>query len=241
MKRFLITGSSRGLGLEIARKILSTNESCVIGLSRKLSPEFRELMMNFPGRVEFLEFDLANTEEIETFYRQNIKQLGPLAGLVNNAAVAYDDLASNIKLDALEMMFRVNVYAPMILSKLFIRDSILREINSSIVHISSVSAHTGYKGLSMYAATKGSLEAFSLGVAREWGVKGIRSNAVAAGFMETEMSGNIMNDLKAKIYNRTSLRKPTTVSSVAATVAFLLAPESESITGATIAVDSGTL
>jgi len=93
----------------------------------------------------------------------------------------------------------------------------------------------------MYASSKGALEAFSKNTAREWGEKCIRSNALVAGFMETNMSSRLSSDQKNRIYKRTSLKTPTTTRSVAETVAFLLSDASESITGQNIHVDSGTI
>ena len=115
------------------------------------------------------------------------------------------------------------------------------KLKGSIVHISSISVHTGYKGLSMYASTKGSLEAFSKNTSREWGEKGIRSNCVVSGFMDTEMSSSINQQLKEKIKNRTSLKELTDIRSVSHTVEFLLSDKSKSITGQIINVDSGTI
>lgn len=138
-------------------------------------------------------------------------------------------------------MFGLNVYSPMILTKYVIRNMLLHKTSGSIVHISSISVHTGYKGLSMYAATKGALEAFSKNTSREWGVKGIRSNCVVSGFMETEMSSTLDGDLIEKIKNRTSLKSLTDLTSVANTVEFLISDKSNSITGQLLHVDSGTI
>jgi 3-oxoacyl-[acyl-carrier protein] reductase len=93
----------------------------------------------------------------------------------------------------------------------------------------------------MYASTKGALEAFSKNTAREWGRKGIRSNSIVAGFMETDMSSTLTDDQKDRIYNRTSLKKPTDKKSVASTIEFLLSDDSGSITGQSINVDNGTI
>ena len=111
---------------------------------------------------------------------------------------------------------------------------LLHNIKGSIVHISSISVHTGYKGLSMYASTKGALEAFSKNTAREWGGKGIRSNCLVAGFMETEMSSTLSDNQKNRIYQRTSMKQPVDVDSVTKTITFLLSDESISITGQNI-------
>jgi 3-oxoacyl-[acyl-carrier protein] reductase len=93
----------------------------------------------------------------------------------------------------------------------------------------------------MYASSKGALEAFSKNTAREWGRKGIRSNCIVAGFMETDMSSTLTDEQKDRIYNRTSLKKPTNKQSVASTVEFLLSDNSYSITGQLINVDNGTI
>ena len=97
-----------------------------------------------------------------------LKPRGPIHGFVNNAAFAYDDL-TNMQLKKLKNMFEVNVFSPMLLTKYILRDMLLNKIEGSIVHVSSISAHTGYKGLSMYASTKGALESFSKNISREWG------------------------------------------------------------------------
>jgi 3-oxoacyl-[acyl-carrier protein] reductase len=127
------------------------------------------------------------------------------------------------------------------LTKYTLRDMMLNRTEGSIVHISSVSTATGYKGLSMYGATKGALESFSLGVAREWGERGIRSNCIAPGFMDTDMTSTLTEDQKTRIYDRTGLGEPTDEKSVANTVEFLLSEASSSITGEIIRVDAGTL
>jgi len=122
-----------------------------------------------------------------------------------------------------------------------IRNMLLHKVQGSVVHISSISVHTGYKGLAMYASTKGALEAFSKNTAREWGERGIRSNAIVAGFMETSMSSTLSDEQKNRIYKRTSLKKPTSINSVANTIEYLLSESSASITGTSLHVDSGTI
>jgi 3-oxoacyl-[acyl-carrier protein] reductase len=138
-------------------------------------------------------------------------------------------------------MFGVNVFSPVILTKYSIRNMILNKVKGSIIHISSISVHTGYKGLSMYAASKGALEAFSKNTAREWGELGIRSNCIVSGFMDTEMSSTLSESQKNRIYNRTSLKKPVNPKSIASTISFLISDEAESVTGQNIFVDSGTI
>lgn len=241
MKNILITGISRGLGCEIAKKILSGG-NMVYGISRTLSEELKKLDGDFPGKLKLLQFDLSDTDGIlKNIFKDFVGMGTPLHGYVNNAAIAYDDIATNIKMPPLLEMYKVNVFSPMIMAKYAIRNFILHNTKGSIVHISSISVHTGYKGLSMYASTKGAIEAFSKNISREWGIRGIRSNAVVAGFMETSMSASLTPEQKRKIFNRTSLKSQTSVESVAATVDFLLSDSAQSITGQNIFVDSGTI
>jgi len=148
---------------------------------------------------------------------------------------------TNAEAATLERLFAVNVLSPMMLSKYAIRDMILHRTAGSLVHVSSVSTATGYKGLSMYGATKGALEAFSLGVAREWGERGIRSNCVAPGFMNTAMTETLDESQKERIYDRTGLGEPTDPGDVAEMVAFLLSDAAASITGEVVRIDAGTL
>ena len=155
--------------------------------------------------------------------------------------MAYDDIVTNLRLEKLEAMYAVNVFAPMMITKYAIRNMLLHRKKGCIVHISSISAHTGYKGLAMYASSKGALEAFSKDTAREWGELGIRSNVVVPGFMETEMSASLTQEQKDRIYKRTSMKQATSVRSVAETTVFLLSEKACSITGQNIHIDNGTI
>ncbi|MBN2779251.1 MAG: SDR family oxidoreductase [Bacteroidales bacterium] len=237
----VITGVSKGLGLYLC-KILLEKSYNVFGISRSKTIELEDLMSMYPDSFKWLNYNLNNTDNIrQDIFKNWIGFDIPIHGLVNNAATAYDDIITNLDIDSLEQMFTVNVFASMILTKFAIRHMLLHNIKGSIVHISSISVHTGYKGLSMYAATKGALEAFSKNVAREWGEIGIRSNCLVAGFMETEMSSTLTNEQKNRIYNRTALKKSVEINSVAETIEFLISQKSNSITGQNINVDSGTI
>ena len=240
-KNHLVTGVSRGLGLEIARILLARGDA-VWAVSRTETEEVRALATAHPGRFRFLSFDLSRADRIkEEIFDTFVTSKVPLHGFVNNAAMAYDDIVTNLQLEPLRAMFEVNVFAPMAATKCAIRNMLLHNVRGSIVHVSSISVHTGYKGLAMYASTKGALEAFSKNTAREWGERGIRSNALVAGFMETAMSSSLDDATKSRIYARTSLKRPTELGSVAETIAFLLSDEAASITGQAIHVDSGTI
>ena len=225
MKNILLTGDSKGLGENIKRKLLDSGYN-VIGLSRSSTD---------------IKYDLSNVDGIKDLYLRTIKDRGPIHGYINNAAFAYDDIITNLNPNKLMEMYKVNVFSPMMLTKYVIRDMLLNKTHGSIVHISSISVHTGYKGLSMYASTKGSLEAFSKNTSREWGRMGIRSNIVCPGFMDTNMSSSLNNEQRNKIFKRNSRQKELTTEEVSSTVKFLISDESSGITGQILHVDNGTI
>ena len=239
--RILVTGCSRGVGLEICRVLLEQGHT-VYGIARSCPDEFKALQAKYEGRLLYKSVDLSYSEHVkENVFKDFCGSKVQIDGFVNNAAVAYDDIVTNLNLDRLKAMYEVNVFTPMMMTKNVIRNMILHHTKGAIVHISSISVHTGYKGLAMYASSKGALEAFSKDTAREWGPMGIRSNVVVPGFMATAMSSTLTEEQRSKIYARTSLKDATSIRSVAETVAFLLSEKAESITGQNIHVDNGTI
>jgi len=237
----LLTGASKGLGLRTTESLLKQDWT-VYAISRSKTENLHKLLLQYPDNLKWLQYDLDDGENIrQSIFKDWIGFDIPIHGFVNNAALAYDDIITNLNLDSLKKMYHVNVFTPMIMTKFVLRQMLLHNIKGSIVHISSISVHTGYKGLSMYASTKGALESFSKNTAREWGEKGIRSNCLVAGFMETEMSSALSASQKIRIYNRTSMKQSVDINSVAETIKFLLSDEAKSITGQNIHVDNGTI
>jgi 3-oxoacyl-[acyl-carrier protein] reductase len=241
MKNILITGITQGLGLKTVEILLSKGYK-VYGVARREVDAFTELEAKYKDSFVLILADLADIDgALARIFDKTIGFDIPIHGFVNNAAMAYDDIVSNLQYEPLLKMYKINVFAPMMITKNVIRNMLLHKVQGSIVHISSISVHTGYKGLAMYASTKGALEAFSKNTAREWGERGIRSNAIVAGFMETSMSSSLTREQKDRIYKRTSLKKATSAECVANMIEFLLSDASASITGANHHVDSGTI
>jgi 3-oxoacyl-[acyl-carrier protein] reductase len=239
-KHVLVTGGSKGLGLSIVKVLLNDGYHVHV-INRSKTAELTQLEEIFLGKIHVYLYDLSNVEELSSFLKNNIKNSIPIHAFINNAAMAYDDIVTNLNAERLQNMYAINVFSPMMMTKYVLRNMLLHKTAGSIVHLSSISVHTGYKGLSMYASTKGALEAFSKNTAREWGERGIRSNCIVAGFMETEMSSTLSDDQRNRIYNRTSLKKPTSKESVAETICFLISDAAASITGQNIFVDNGTI
>lgn len=240
MKTILVTGVSSGLGLALATSLLNEG-NVVYGISRNYTSDLIKLKENYPSFFIHLQYDLSLTESIIMLSKYVLVNKIKFDSFINNAAYAYDDIITNANFDKLDYMFKTNVLNPIMIVKTILRNYILNKTNGTVIHISSISAHTGYKGLSMYASTKGALEAFSKNTAREWGEAGIRSNCVVAGFMDTNMSGTLNDSQKERIYKRTSLKKETDINSVVDTIKFLISDSSNSITGQNIFVDCGTI
>ena len=245
MKTIIVTGDSRGVGYSIVKNLLS-NGYRVIGISRTQTIDVDCLLAEY-GNEKYIHinYDLGNIDGIKDLYKNSLRPLtknyGGICGFVNNAAMAYDDIITNLNSESLEKMYKVNVFSPMMLTKYVLRDMLLNKVRGSIIHVSSISAHTGYKGLAMYASTKGAMEAFSKNTSREWGQFEIRSNVVCPGFMDTEMSATLSTDQKNRIFNRNSMKKPVEVDAVASSVLFLLGDSSKGITGQILHVDNGTI
>jgi 3-oxoacyl-[acyl-carrier protein] reductase len=244
MKTILLTGDSRGVGSSIAKELLK-NGYRIIGLSRTQTNEIDSLVNEYgEQRYVHINYDLLDVDGIKNLYKKTLRPLTKetgIYGFVNNAAMAYDDIITNLNYESLDKMYKVNVFSPMMMTKYVLRDMLLNKNKGNIIHISSISAHTGYKGLAMYASTKGAMEAFSKNTAREWGALGIRSNIVCPGFMDTEMSATLSDDQKNRIFNRNSMKKPVVVEAVASSVLFLIGSSGQGITGQVIHVDNGTI
>ena len=236
----LVTGGTRVLGFATARLLLERGHRVWV-VGRSSSEAVQELQTQYGEQLRFAACDLSDLSTIKELVFDKMIGAEPLHAVVNNAAYAYDDLVTNLSLEKLEAMFSVNVYVPMLVTKLAIRNMLLHRSAGSIVHVSSVSTQQGYKGLSMYAATKGALEAFSKNVAREWGRMKIRSNCVVPGFMETDMSSSLSDEQRQKIYGRTALGCATDVNDVARMIEYLISDVSSCVTGQNFVVDAGTV
>jgi 3-oxoacyl-[acyl-carrier protein] reductase len=166
------------------------------------------------------------------------KEFGPIYGLVNNAGLGTAGVLTIMRDEQIEGLARLNTVAPIILSKYVLR-SMMVERAGRIVNVSSIIASTGYSGLSAYAATKASLIGFTRSLAREVGQLGITVNAIAPGFVDTEMTHDLSGGQRETIMRRSALRRMVDVDDVAGGVEFLLSDKAKNITGITLTVDAG--
>lgn len=240
MRTVLVTGGSRGIGLAIARCLASMGHD-VIAVARRESDELKAAIAEFgasSGGIHFRACDLSATDAIPAFVKSVREEFGALYGLVNNAGIGTEGLLATMHNSEIEALIRLNVMAPMILTKYVVRHMIAAG-EGRIVNISSVIAETGYNGLSVYGATKAAANGFTRSLAREVGRAGITVNAVAPGFIATELTRSMDDDQRRRIAGRSALRRLPEVDDVAAMVAFLLGDGGRNITGTVLTVDAG--
>ena len=241
MRNVIVTGGSRGLGLSIACRLTQAGYRAVV-LARKTSPELVAAIEaaepSHSGSLHFVAIDLANTAAIPELVRQIRKQFGPIYGLVNNAAMGLDGLLATMHNSQIQQLIQLNTVSPIVLSKYVVR-FMMADGGGRIVNVSSIVSFTGYSGLSVYAASKASLIGFTRSLAREVGRAGVNVNAIAPGFLDTEMTQGLGAEHRGQIARRSALRRFPALEDVADTVEFLLGPKANSITGTVLTVDAG--
>jgi 3-oxoacyl-[acyl-carrier protein] reductase len=241
MRNAIVTGGSRGLGLGIVRKLIESGFRAIV-IARKQSDKLAEtrlkLEQTYPGSLHFVPFDLAQIEGIPDLVKKLRKEFGPIYGLVNNAGMSADGMLALTPTNQIEQVVRLNTVSPMVLTKHVVR-FMMADGGGRIVNISSVTAFTGYSGLAVYAATKASLIGFTRSLAREVGRTGVTVNAVAPGFVMTDMTEAITEENRQQIARRSALKRLVDVEDVANAVDFLLSDRSKNITGTVITVDAG--
>ena len=239
MRSVLVTGASRGLGLGITQKLAAAGYR-VIAVARKKSKDVAaaEAERTGQGSIHFVSFDLGKIEEISNFVRDLRKEFGTLFGLVNNAAVGHGGALALMHNTQIEELVRVNTLSPIMLTKYIVRN-MMSDRAGRIVNVASIIGFTGYSGLSAYAATKASMIGFTRSLAREVGRLGITVNAVAPGFLATEMTHGLSEEQREQIVRRTALRRLTEVEDVANAVEYLLGENARNISGTVLTVDAG--
>jgi 3-oxoacyl-[acyl-carrier protein] reductase len=236
----VVTGGTRGLGLGIAQGLLDAGYE-VIAIARRPSEEFTaaiEAAKAHSQALHFVPFDLAETDRIAELAKTLREQFGAIFGLVNNAGIGTAGVLATMNNADIEGLIRLNTISPILVTKHLIR-SMMAHGGGRIVNISSVVASTGYSGLSVYSATKASMIGFTKSLAREVGKLGINVNAVAPGFVETDMTATLQGEHRDTLVRRSALRRLPEATDVANAVAFLLSDKARNITGTVLTVDAG--
>jgi 3-oxoacyl-[acyl-carrier protein] reductase len=233
----LITGASRGIGLAIASRLAAAGYD-VIALARTQGEALDAAIAAANGKIRFFGFDLSDVDAIPELVRTLKAEHGQVWGLVNNAGMGLDGLLANTHNSQIEAVIRLNVTAPIVLTKYVVRGMLSGE-GGRIVNLSSIIGSTGYTGLSVYGATKAAMIGFTKSLAREVGRQGVTVNAVAPGFIETEMTAGLGDEGKEQVRRRSALRRLAEVGDVAAMVEFLMGDGGKNITGTVLTIDAG--
>ena len=237
MPNVLVTGASRGIGLAIAKR-LSDSGFTVIALARTQGEALTAAIEGSGGAIVFTPFDLTRIDAIPDLVRDLKLAHGPLYGLVNNAGLGSDGLLANTHNSQIEAVIQLNVTAPIVLTKYVVR-GMMAGSGGRIINMASIAAFTGYSGLAVYAATKASLIGFTRSLAREVGRVGVTVNAIAPGFIDTDMTAGLGEEGRQRVIARSALRRLAETQDVAATVDFLMGEGGRNITGAVLTVDAG--
>jgi 3-oxoacyl-[acyl-carrier protein] reductase len=241
MRNVIVTGGSRGLGLGIARKLVAVGYRAIAvarSQGEPLAAAIAATAKTHPGALQFVACDLGEIDQIPALVRTIRKQFGPVYGLVNNAALGTDGVLATMHNDKIETLVRVNTLAPIVLTKYVVR-SMMADGGGRIVNVSSIIGFTGYSGLSVYGATKASMLGFTRSLAREVGRLGVNVNAVAPGFMDTDMTQGLGDEQRAQVARRSALKRLPVVEDVADAVEYLLSDKAKNITGTVMTIDAG--
>lgn len=239
-KRALVTGASRGIGRAVALRLAA--EGASVALNYRAGREEAEAVAAeiaaSGGSAAVLQGDVAAADEAEALVGAAAEAMGGLDILVNNAGLTRDNLLMRLSEDDWDAALNTNLKGAFLCAKAAIRP-MLRQRFGRIVNMSSVVALTGNPGQANYAAAKAGLIGFTRTVAREVASRGVTVNALAPGFIETQMIESIPDDLRARILERIPLGRFGAPEDVAGCVAFLCGDDGAYITGQTISIDGG--
>jgi 3-oxoacyl-[acyl-carrier protein] reductase len=233
----LVTGASRGIGLAIAARLAASGHD-VVALARTSGEALATAIEAANGRIRFAACDLSDIDAIPERVRAIKADHGPLWGLVNNAGMSVEGLLANTHNSQIEAAIRLNVTAPIVLTK-YVARGMLDGDGGRIVNLASIIGSTGYAGLSVYGATKAALVGFTKSLARELGPQNVTVNAIAPGFIETEMTASLGEAGRDQVKRRSALRRLAEAGDVAAMTDFLLGDGGKNITGAVLTIDAG--
>lgn len=239
-KTALITGASRGIGKEIARCFIEEGAS-VWGLSTKPSEGARELSALAESRGSVfheLIADIGDPDSVQPVIAGAIRDSGGFSILVNNAGITRDGLSFRMKLEDWNDVLRINLTGTFLVTQLVSSDMI-RKRSGSIINLSSIVGVHGQGGQVNYAASKAGLIGYTKSLAKEVAGRGVRVNAIAPGYIETEMTGVIPEEAKKAWLESIPMKRPGSVTEVANTALFLASDLSAYMTAQVLGVDGG--
>lgn len=236
----LVTGGSRGIGRAVAQRLATMGALVYINyVSRPdAALETKELIEKAGGKAETIQFDVADSEQVQTAVKAIANDVGGIDILVNNAGVTRDSLMARMKENDWDFVMSTNLKGAFLCSKAAAR-LMMKKKWGRIVNLTSVIGFAGNAGQANYAAAKAGLVGFSKSMAREYASRNITVNSVAPGYVITDMTDSLSEDVQEKIKSEIPLGSLGTVEDIAGAVAYLVSEDGRYITGQTLHVNGG--
>ena len=236
----LVTGGSRGIGRAIAIELAQQGCSVAVNYASRAdaAEEVVTAITEAGGTAIAVEADVSDTGAVAVMFDTVTEKLGRVTVLVNNAGITQDNLTLRMSEEEFDRVIAVNLKATFLCTKAALR-GMLREKWGRIINISSVAGISGNPGQANYAASKAGVIAMAKSVAKEVGSRGITANAVAPGFIATDMTAALGDEANDAAAGSIAVGRLGTPEEIAATVAFLASDAAGYITGETIVVDGG--
>ncbi|WP_328989153.1 SDR family oxidoreductase [Kribbella sp. NBC_01245] len=230
----LVSGGSRGLGLAIVSDLIEAGVK-VAAFARTVTPELTALAEKFPEQVHVGSVDINDAKAGQAFVKEVETKLGPIDGIVNNAAVGQDSLHVHTSAEQIAGIIQTNLTSPLILTRFVLRRMMAKGLKGRIVNVTSICAQRGYPGLVAYSATKGGMDSATRSLARELGGR-VLANSVAPGFFASEMSAVLGQTQLDQIVRRTPTGHLTEPEEVVPVVRMLLL-DNTNINGQVLVID----
>ena len=239
-KVVLITGGTRGIGKSVAERFAKEGYNLVLNYVSE-NTDIESIKNNFKeygNEVLILKADVSKFDECENLVKETISKFGKIDVLVNNAGITKDGLIAMMKEEAFDRVIDINLKGTFNMTRNVV-PYMMKKRCGNIVNISSVAGVAGNAGQSNYAASKAGIIGFTKSLAKELSARNIRVNAVAPGFIDTDMTSVLTDKVKENIYAQIPLKRMGDTKEVANVVYFLSNDESSYITGQVINVDGG--
>jgi 3-oxoacyl-[acyl-carrier protein] reductase len=236
----VVTGSSRGIGRATALRLASMGADIAINYRSDSAgaSEAQAAVAALGVRAISVQADVSQEEDVLRLFQQVEAELGPTTILVNNAGLTRDKLILQMKLEDFDGLLAANLRSAFLCTRAAIR-TMMRARWGRVINVTSISGLMGQVGQANYAASKAGMIALTKSTARELGSRNITANAVAPGFIPTELTANVSDEFRKYYLDLTPLKRFGSADEVAAMIGFLCGPEAGYITGQTIAVDGG--